>query len=337
MKIKFIGIFVALAVLITGAAFAAANFPEGYCFPDPGGNDVGMPQQFAGQISGFDINKLCLQYDEVTDILYVGIETFAYPDAGLPIIFGDADGDGNPGSPAIDPADLGVGEFFSFVMDFDNDQSTGLSFVAGVPFQKDINNFAITQVADPTLALPLSFDESYYGAPIETSSDDSGISFNPDVENPYLEFAIINLSQIAGFEAINLDDPDYNVGIYFYTGNLMAGIGQDYFGDGNSLTAIKFADIILSDDEEDSENNGGDQNTPPPEESNDPADNSSSPENTDNNSNGGEESGSSSDGGTCSLIKHSNNPSNQNFAILLFPLSFLLAYRRGLIKMEKID
>lgn len=332
--------FLFLAFLFASINSLSADeyFPDGYCFPDPGGLDVGMPEELAGKISGFDINKLCLQYDEVTDTLFVGVETFNS------VIFGDVDGNGDPSAPAeTDPADIGNGEFFSFIMDFDNDLSNGVSFVAGVPFQNDVYDFLISYPANSTAALPLSFDESYYGSLIETSAEDNGVSFNPDAENPYLDLAITNVSQIKGFDAINFDDPNYFVGIYFYTGNLLAGTGQDCFGDCNALNPMKLADILYgniengdgtnNDTNNDATNEENDAETENEDDvnSDNPDESENVPEEDDADQSGTDNSGNNNSGGTdtsCSLIKGAGNNISPFALLFVIGLAFPALYNR---------
>ncbi len=87
--------------------------------------DVGMPKPpfLAADISGWDMQGVYLQYDILTDTMYVGIDCFT--------ICGDADNDGFPGvtGPELtsllgnDQPDLGGTESFAVV--FDTTQSPG--------------------------------------------------------------------------------------------------------------------------------------------------------------------------------------------------------------------
>lgn len=99
------------------------------CLEDSGGTDgldVGMPVPVEDNTSGFDIRRVCFFYESASDSLYIGIETFD------DVIFGDADGDGNPAGTAAgytgeDFADLGSTESIVLSLDLDGD-STALGF-----------------------------------------------------------------------------------------------------------------------------------------------------------------------------------------------------------------
>merc|ERR1711991_1138675 len=71
-------------------------------------SDVGVPEavceafsgsSFSCPYSGWDIRNLFSQYNEVTDVLQIGIDCFG--------ICGDADGDGDPGASSLALASLG--------------------------------------------------------------------------------------------------------------------------------------------------------------------------------------------------------------------------------------
>lgn len=265
--------FLAILAMLAANVSWAASLPPENCLDDPSGNDVGVIAPV--KVSGFDINKLCLQYDPSTDILNVLVTTFTNPDTGEPVIFGDADGDGDPGNASdaakaaipgfVDFPDLSSVEYFSLIMDFDNDPSTAPNFIAGVSFTKDISDFAVAKIADPNLALPLSFTDAFYGTAIGTSSE-SVVAGSPDAANPSLEFTVTNFSAIDGFGLLDFDDPDYELGLYFATGSLAdAGIGEDAFGDANTFTPVKLSEIVKKAEEP----AGPDEPTEPAEETED--------------------------------------------------------------------
>src|SRR3990167_2063232 len=84
----------------------ANDFPASACMSDTSVPDVGLPSDFSStQISGFDIKSVCYSYDTTNDTLYMGFQTYNNT-GGTPIIFGDADGDGNPSSPSTTLVDL---------------------------------------------------------------------------------------------------------------------------------------------------------------------------------------------------------------------------------------
>jgi hypothetical protein len=237
------------------------DFPPEFCFDDGDGVDVGIPDSYPIAFSGFDISKLCIQYDAQTDILYVGVGTQLNPDDGEATIFGDTDYNWDPGSVSaevaaavpgfMDSPNLGQNEYFAFLMDFDNNWPTTPDFIAGVTFTKGINEFAVATIAEPMQPLALTFTDGYYGDPIE-STEGSAVAFNPDGENPSLEFAIVNLSSISSFDASKIGDPDYVIGIFFTTGSLAdGGIGEDSFLNSNGLTYLYMAEITENADGED--------------------------------------------------------------------------------------
>lgn len=348
MKITKLGKVLALAALLTLSLSANAfaeielsgyvgnDFPPEFCFDDNDGDaDVGIPESYPIAISGFDISNICLQYDPDTDVLYVGAGTQLDGETGEATVFGDADNDFDPGkvSPAtaaavpkfIDSPNLGLAEYFALIIDFDNDIATKPNFVAGVTFTKDIDGFVVAEIAEPLQPLALSFIDAFYGDPIGTSAD-SAIAFNPDGENPSLEFTVTNLSAIAGFENLEFDNPDYKIGLFFKTGSLAdGGIGEDSFGSANDLNPIDLAAITYSE---------GQQNTPADDNSADNADDDGADDDESGEAgNSGDESdedasadsssdGSDSPGGGCSLASSAvPTPSTAASAIALFLLA----------------
>lgn len=88
------------------------DFPSEACTDDPSGQNIALPGTFpAGTISGFDVDQICLLYNEPDDTLFVGIVTFNLASTGLPIPFGDADGDGDPGATSAALAAEGGADF----------------------------------------------------------------------------------------------------------------------------------------------------------------------------------------------------------------------------------
>ncbi|MCB9682371.1 MAG: hypothetical protein H6733_12965 [Alphaproteobacteria bacterium] len=73
--------------------------------------------------SGFDLRQVIYSYDTRNDRLHVGFVTWDDPTSG-PIVFGDADGNGDPdttgaGAPGTDVPDLGNGETVDTLFDID--------------------------------------------------------------------------------------------------------------------------------------------------------------------------------------------------------------------------
>ncbi len=215
------------------------DFPPEACFDDPGGQSVGVPATFpAGTISGWDVKQICFLYNKPADTLFVGVRTFDNATTGLPIIFGDADGDGNPGgtSPALaansgaDYPDLSIKEYFDLVLDFDatsGNLGAVPEVVAGIfAGQQAPGGFRVSQVAIPPLDVDLSFESAYYGSIIASSSS-SAMFGSPSAAAPHLEFTITAFSQLPGFASINQKDPDGKIGLIFKDGSL----GDDGIGD----------------------------------------------------------------------------------------------------------
>ncbi len=139
------------------------------CQADPAGQNLGMPPSFpADSVSGFDIDEICLIYDETDDTLYIGIRTFEDAD-GDPIPFGDADGDGDPSSTGAalaaeggeDFANLADEEYFSFIFDLDDDDSTAPEVIAGVSAERSATSgFRVSEIALPHLGASTNEAES---------------------------------------------------------------------------------------------------------------------------------------------------------------------------------
>ena len=139
------------APTFTGDATADFTSPDAVMLADLEA-DVGMPSPDfpADARSGWDMRAVYLEYDEATDILYVGIDCI--------VICGDADGDGDPnvtgpilGKPAsegglggTDVADFGRGESFALLIDTNNDFADGsgnFEVVVGVKNSDDLSSF----------------------------------------------------------------------------------------------------------------------------------------------------------------------------------------------------
>ncbi|MBI4125691.1 MAG: hypothetical protein HY466_07170 [Deltaproteobacteria bacterium] len=222
------------AVTFTG--LATRDFQSDSCLADPGGRDVGMPSAFPDtEISGWDIEAVCLSYDPAADILYIGIQTF--DDASnVPIIFGDADGDGFEDSAGLvlqtllgeDRGDLEGGEFFTLALDFNNDDVADL--VAGTHNENGLSAFGIRDGAAPPdhnlLLAPLA---RFYGAALPATLS-VNLGFFPDRDHPHLEFAVTGLSTLPEYSALDFSDPDSFFRLYITTGSFDDdGIAEEYF------------------------------------------------------------------------------------------------------------
>lgn len=212
--------------------FAAKDFPAPTCINDSGGQDVGLPNLFGGvSISGFDIQSVCLSYDPSLDTLYVGLKTFT-DSQGFSIIFGDADGDGDPGRTGttlqkvlgLDLADLGGSEFLTLAIDFDRNGLADL--VVGVTTEKDLQGLRVaTGTSQSLLLAPF---EIFYGTPPEKM--ESKVFASPHAGAPDFEFSIVGLTQGPKFSSLNLKDPDSFFQLYITTGSFADdGISEEYF------------------------------------------------------------------------------------------------------------
>lgn len=229
--------------LVSGLAHAAipftgnagTDFPAEACTADPGGKDVGIPPAFApGTLSGFDLRAVCFSYDPASDILYVGLRTYEDP-SGNPILFGDADGDGNPSSPGValqtllgnDTAHLAGQEYITMAIDFNADNAPDL--VVGTNTSNSLGQFqGVGGVAAPDNNLLLSPLARFYGAALAGVSAAS--NHLPSAAQPHLEFSVSGLSASPGFAALNFADPDSFFQFYLSTGSLEDdGIAEEFF------------------------------------------------------------------------------------------------------------
>lgn len=214
------------------------DFPEVSCFDDPSGQNIPMPPSFPdGSASGFDVSRICLFYSGPVDTLFVGVQTFTDGITGLPVIFGDADGDGDPsntssyldGEGGIDFPDLGDEEFFGLVFDFDsNFFGTPPNVIAGISIsQKAPTGYRVSEVALPHRSWDFAMMESYYGPTVSTSHQ-STLFASPTASAPHLEFNLRKASLLPGFDDLDLLDPDETIGLIFKAGSLGdVGIGEE--------------------------------------------------------------------------------------------------------------
>lgn len=191
-------------------------------------NDVGLPPFFPFPFSGWDINNVHFVYDQINDDLYVGIDTFG--------IFGDADGDGNPGAPSLDLiirggtdfADLGQSEVFHLFIDLTDDNTLNPEFVIGVQSGDDITDFGLYEVS------VFNGLSTTYGAQIVGGST---LFANPDASNPDLEFILNDLFLNLG---LDIGDGD-TFETYIITGSFQDdGIGEDEIANGPQTVEIDF-------------------------------------------------------------------------------------------------
>lgn len=205
-----------------------ADFADDFCIDDPDGLNLAFPGSFPfGTVSGFDIEQLCLVYDLPDNTLYIGVKTFD-DGGGDPIIFGDTDGDGDPGGTSAalaalggeDWAKLSEEEFFSFIFNLDNDGATPPDFIAGISAERSAPlGLRVSEVSLPHMGESFSFLSAYYGDTLSPNND-SYIHASPTAQAPHLELAITNASELPGANSLNLEDPDETVSLTFKAGSL---------------------------------------------------------------------------------------------------------------------
>lgn len=225
--------------------FDATSLPP-VVIPDVGGVDVGMPPQLpADWISGYDMDRVVVQYDEATDRLRITIVAFG--------IVGDADGDGDPSrtSPELasisgeDPADFGGRE--SFAVQIDVDQDGVFDALLGVSSQGDMSTYVMARHRNffPD-QLATSFN---YGDPIP--EHDAGPPAVPTAGSPDLTVEIVDYSQLAA--TLGLDDDSLDFGLSVFVGSSRAiGIGNDLVpenGDVAVLLDAHLGDRVWVDDD----------------------------------------------------------------------------------------
>ncbi|MBI1850091.1 MAG: hypothetical protein HYR85_07080 [Planctomycetes bacterium] len=210
--------------VFTGNVPADFTSTQAVTIADGGGvGDVGVPAN-GGPCpnvpggTGWDISGLKLQYDRLTDTLYVGIDFVA--------IAGDVDNDGDPGTSSpgltcrggIDFANLGDSECIA--MAFDTNLDGLRDVIVGVSGLVDITGFTAATYVEPNPP-PFAF-----GAPIPGAT-----LFTPiDAAHPDFEFSIANFSQLPG-----LGSPDPVNGTFKFAVSTFAGsLADDGYGEDNT-------------------------------------------------------------------------------------------------------
>lgn len=240
------------AVTFTG--HADNDFQPTSCIAESSSQDVGMPNGFPNtEISGWDINKVCFSYNPANGNLYIGILT--YTDASSQkIIFGDADGDGNPAgtSPTlashggVDRSGLEQNEYFTLAIDFDDDKSPDL--ISGVYAGVGISSFqALSGAAAPNNNLLLAATGLFYGGSVLTGVS-SSLAFNPSSTRPHLEFLVGDLRNMAKFSSLNFSNPDDLFNFFVTTGSFDDdGIAEEAFPGIATWMPMKVAYLIDND------------------------------------------------------------------------------------------
>jgi hypothetical protein len=189
------------------------------CFSDA--EDVGVPTGV--DATGLDIERACFYYDGAADRLYVGIASFD----GM--IFGDADGDGDPGvsthAGISDFADLGGTETVAISMDLDGDSAAGafdastVDVVIGV---SDTGSLAQLGAYRPSTSYDPFDPGSGFGSATELVVT---LFASPSADASDFEFTIDDFSTLDLVAGVFVDRPVIQV----FTGSTAAaGIGTDY-------------------------------------------------------------------------------------------------------------
>ena len=203
------------AVTFTGNA--NTDFPASQHIADPGGLDVGLIPTLSMNTSGWDIDTIAMSYDEPSDTMFVGINTYG--------IMGDADGDGDPSvtSPqlttagGVDEVDLANTESVAFSLDLDDDGT--LDIICGIPFGSDVNGFTVADFSGTIFAPALSFGAT---RPLNIGT----LHASPSAAAPHFEFTIPNFSALT---AEFMSPGQTAIGIHVFAGSLSdAGIGEDF-------------------------------------------------------------------------------------------------------------
>ncbi len=157
-----------------------------------------------GWVSGWAVNNVQMSYNSSNDTLYVGLAGFKNA-SGQYAIFGDADGNGNPGGASsqmaaaggIDSANMGGDKAVAVAFAPFNSTNPTIpgtpTLIAGVPSDKSlvgngIDGFTVAKFSTSTNLL-----QNAFGSPV--SGVTGNLAFNPSAAHPELEFSISNLSK----------------------------------------------------------------------------------------------------------------------------------------------
>ncbi len=157
-----------------------------------------------GWVSGWAVNNIQMSYNTANDTLYVGLAGFKNA-SGQYAIFGDADGNGNPGAAStqmaamggIDAANLGGDKAIAVAFAPFNSANPTVpgtpTMIAGIPSDKTlagtgIDGFTVTKFNGSSNLLQNSFGAAITGV-------SGNLAFNPSATNPELEFSISNLTK----------------------------------------------------------------------------------------------------------------------------------------------
>ena len=172
-----------------------------------------------GWVSGWAITDVRTSYDQTTDTMYVGVDTFKNA-SGAQAIVGDADGNGNAGQASPQMAAAGgvdsphLGGHKSVTIAFAPNGLSGFSqpgtpvVVAGVPADKSQSGPGLDGFNVAGYRIVNGGIEYNYGA---TLTNNLGtLAFDPSAQHPGFEFTIKNFTKVPG---LNPKD-GYWIGLY---------------------------------------------------------------------------------------------------------------------------
>jgi hypothetical protein len=158
-----------------------------------------------GWVSGWAISSVQMSYDAANNTLYAGLSSFKEPAFGQYAIFGDADGNGNPGGASAQMAAVGgvdspnMGGDKSIAMAFapynpaSPSQPGSPIMIAGIPAIKSLGGSGIDGFTVAKFNGTSGLLQTDFGSALSNVS--GNLAFNPSSSHPELEFSISNFSK----------------------------------------------------------------------------------------------------------------------------------------------
>jgi len=179
-----------------------------------------------GWVSGWSIQDIRTRYDETSDTLYVGVNTFKNANGNY-APFGQANGDPGGAATPYDPANLGGDK--SFALAFAGVNSTNVNqpgiplIVAGIPADKSLAGagtagFTVSQYDASRASAGLAYQ---FGTKLDQFTGE--LAAMPSPSKPQLEFTIKNFSKIPGI------DPESGYWVSAYAGSSLDGVAGEAY------------------------------------------------------------------------------------------------------------
>ncbi len=177
-----------------------------------------------GWVSGWAVKGIEMSYSASNDTMYVGLDGFKNA-SGNYAIFGDADGNGNPGGAStqmsavggVDPASMGGDKSIALAIAAYNPSNPGqpgaAQIIAGIPADKSLAGTGIDGFKVASLNTSSGLLQNSFGSALGNVG--GNLAFDPSSSKPELEFSITNFSK-SGI------DPTKGFWVELY-----AGSGQD--------------------------------------------------------------------------------------------------------------